>query len=509
MWFPLLCFACQLSATVYRVVGYYENWAQYWTSYDGGKYASSPSTISPYLQGLTTFNYAFAFFHYGSLNGGNNVVQPDWGIYPSEWDDINQYPPPVSFWTQATDLKNTYPDMSVILSIGGWNFCTNGAGTYGYITYSFFSELVANSTYTDQFIASALTICNSDTYPFDGIDIDWEYPACAGEHGGSGADYQNFLNFLSALSTALHGNFERPLLLTMTAPSVIPVSQGLVNGSYMFDGMMYSVNISDPSTYYQWLAHCATYVDWINLLNYDYYGPGYAPQNNTVTGDNAPFASYPTTANFSVQQTVSNYLSAGIPSDKLVVGIPTYGHTYVGLQTPSQWDPTQAPNGPGCPFTGADAPGPLTSQEGYLSYIEICQYLPDTSASPISYTQSAFQLSSTTSVPIYSYQLSSSTLAVNLDASTYYTTAQYNPDTQTWYAYNLQSGKWVSFDAPLNPPYNPSGLSSVAVKCQYIRDNSLGGAMIWALDEDTYLGSTPSILQTVVDQLSPEESGKQ
>ena len=82
MWFPLLCFACQLSATVYRVVGYYENWAQYWTSYDGGKYASSPSTISPYLQGLTTFNYAFAFFHYGSLNGGNNVGAARLGDLP-------------------------------------------------------------------------------------------------------------------------------------------------------------------------------------------------------------------------------------------------------------------------------------------------------------------------------------------------------------------------------------------------------------------------------------------
>jgi chitinase len=40
------------------------------------------------------------------------------------------------------------------------------------------------------------------TYGFDGIDIDWEYPV-APERAGKPEDYQNYVSFLKNLKSAL------------------------------------------------------------------------------------------------------------------------------------------------------------------------------------------------------------------------------------------------------------------------------------------------------------------
>ena len=40
------------------------------------------------------------------------------------------------------------------------------------------------------------------TYGFDGIDIDWEYPV-APERSGKPEDYQNYVSFLKNLKSAL------------------------------------------------------------------------------------------------------------------------------------------------------------------------------------------------------------------------------------------------------------------------------------------------------------------
>lgn len=75
-------------------------------------------------------------------------------------------------------LKEYNPELQVILSVGGWS-----AGG--------FSEAASTAEGRRKFTESAVEILRN--HPFDGIDLDWEYP-CYSVAGiqSSPADKQNF-----------------------------------------------------------------------------------------------------------------------------------------------------------------------------------------------------------------------------------------------------------------------------------------------------------------------------
>lgn len=63
-----------------------------------------------------------------------------------------------------------------------------------------FSNLAASTSAQSSFFSSLISFMQ--TYGFDGVDIDWEYPV-APERGGKPADYQNYVSFLKNLKAAL------------------------------------------------------------------------------------------------------------------------------------------------------------------------------------------------------------------------------------------------------------------------------------------------------------------
>ena len=107
----------------------------------------------------------------------------------------------VDYYSRVVALKSRNPSLQVYISVGGW--AAGGA---------VFSSMVSTSVRRQTFIESSLKLMN--TYAFDGIDIDWEYPA-AGDRDGVAADTANFVQFLKELRAACGNKFG----ITVTLPS--------------------------------------------------------------------------------------------------------------------------------------------------------------------------------------------------------------------------------------------------------------------------------------------------
>lgn len=171
-------------------------------------------------------------------------------------------------------LREQNPDLKIVLSIGGW-----GSGN--------FSEMAADSTLRAKFAADCVK--KVEKHKLDGIDIDWEYPT-AGEGAGissSAEDTKNYTLLMRDLRKALGPD----RLLTLAT---------IWSGKYIdFPTIM-------------------PYVDYVNIMSYDMspassgrpHNPLYASERaGDRTADSAFHA----------------HLIAGVPADKLVLGLPFYG----------------------------------------------------------------------------------------------------------------------------------------------------------------------------------------
>ncbi|XP_055952726.1 acidic mammalian chitinase-like [Argiope bruennichi] len=224
---------------------------------------------------------------------------------------------------QTTDLKKNNPELKVLLTVGGGG--SNGG----------FSEALNSTSNRTKFIIS--TLATLGKYNFDGFDIDWEFPVW---NDGIKEDKSNFISFLKefrALSTFYaHLVGKPPPLLTVAVAAV----QNIITSSYDIPGM-------------------AKYVDFINLMSYDYHDFfWYTP----FTGHNSPlFNSSREKDYFSTLNTAwsANYWhEQGMPKSKIMVGIPTYAHTYV-LVNPR--------------FHGVDDPAAGTKDD--ISFSDVCKFL--------------------------------------------------------------------------------------------------------------------------------------
>lgn len=70
-------------------------------------------------------------------------------------------------YKKFTQLKTKKPNLKALLAIGGWN-----------VGSTVFSDMVSGPGTRKAFVESAIGFIRE--YGFDGIDIDWEYPAKRG-----------------------------------------------------------------------------------------------------------------------------------------------------------------------------------------------------------------------------------------------------------------------------------------------------------------------------------------
>ncbi|XP_069678524.1 acidic mammalian chitinase-like [Periplaneta americana] len=167
------------------------------------------------------------------------------------------------------------------------------------------------------------------------------------------------------------------------------------------------------------------YLDFINIMAYDLHGSW-----DSVTGHNAPL--YPSSKDVTQQQrslnvdaAVKYWLGQGAPPEKIVVGMGTYGRTFTLSGSASC--------AIGVPASGAGSAGPYTREAGMLGYNEICE-----------------KLSSWNVI--------------------------WDDEQKVPFACN--GNQFVGYDNP----------KSIGLKAQYVVSKGLGGAMIWSLETDDFLG---------------------
>ncbi|RYO77214.1 hypothetical protein DL766_009343 [Monosporascus sp. MC13-8B] len=199
---------------------------------------------------------------------------------------------------QIFKLKKANRHLKTVLSIGGWTLSTN------------FTAVATSPSARANFAKTAVKIMGD--WGMDGIDVDWEYPA-------SSADGENYVKLLDAVRAELDRYAEKyapgyHFLLTAATPA----------GSQHYNNMN--------------LPEASKRLDYLYLMAYDYAGSW---DNKTGYLDNLyPSIKNPAATPFSTEKALNDYFDFGIPSEKILLGMPVYGRAFENT------------DGPGKPYRG-------------------------------------------------------------------------------------------------------------------------------------------------------------
>ncbi|HSJ54634.1 MAG TPA: glycoside hydrolase family 18 protein, partial [Anaerolineae bacterium] len=341
-------------ASAKQVVGYFIEWGIYGRSYLVKDIAASGSAPR-----LTVINYAFGNVAPGVDGQVVCMLGDEWADYQKPWTAAESvdgqevaWPNPIlGNFQQLKALKALHPNLRVVISLGGWTWS------------KYFSDAALTPESRQAFVQSCVDLFIRGNLPdpgwggmggpgaaagvFDGIDVDWEYPAAEGNPGNivRPEDTPNFTALLAEFRRQLDA--VRPgLLLTIAAPAA-ESKYALIE-----------------------LDHIHTSLDWINLMTYDFHGTWEMSTN--FQANLRASAKDPSSPAYSVEATVHGYLAAGVPADKLVVGVPFYGRGWTGVTNLNRglYQPAAAP-APGVWEAGVNdfkALRPLVGAGGFERY---------------------------------------------------------------------------------------------------------------------------------------------
>lgn len=188
-------------------------------------------------------------------------------------------------------LKKNNPKLKILYSIGGW------------VASNYFSHTAAYKENRIKFAISSVKLMKK--HGFDGVDLDWEYPGQRGQDNDfRPSDKNNFNLLLEEIRKELEkvGAIDNKHYLLTIATGA---------------DQAYIVNTD--------LGNAHKYLDFINVMCYDFYH-GWFFQ----TGHHANL--YPSkkekfTGN-SGQEAIRRRIKAGVPSNKLIMGIPFYARQW-------------------------------------------------------------------------------------------------------------------------------------------------------------------------------------
>ena len=154
----------------------------------------------------------------------------------------------------------------------------------------------------DTLITNMIAFANK--YEFDGIDIDWEYPGTSlAGIASDRSDKENYTLLLAELRKTLDTYREGMLVTTAVG------------------GDVYFALQTD-------MKEASRYLDYVQLMTYDLQG-GF----QKVTGHHA--ALYHSEGNLfdaCVEKAVNGFANAGVPMEKLILGVPFYSRKWDGVK---------------------------------------------------------------------------------------------------------------------------------------------------------------------------------
>jgi chitinase len=296
-----------------KSMGYFVDWGVYQRNYHVKNIETSGTAAK-----LTHINYAF-----GNVSGSGCALGDTYADYDKFYDAASSVDGVADTWdagalrgsfNQLRKLKKMHPGLKVIFSFGGWTW----SGGFG--------AAAANAA---NFANNCYNLVHDPRWSdvFDGIDIDWEYPNACGlscDSSGPGA--------FKTLMSALRSKFGSQLVTAA-------ITADGTNGG--------KIDLAD-------YAGAAQYVDWYNVMTYDYFG-AWAPQGPTAP--HSPLTSFNgiPTAGFYADAAIQKLKSKGVPSSKLLLGVGFYGRGWTGVSQAA----------PGGTATG---PAPGTYEQGIEDY---------------------------------------------------------------------------------------------------------------------------------------------
>lgn len=289
-------------------------------------------------------------------------------------------------------LKEKYPGIHLLFSIGEFT----SLGT--------FAGAAASETSRQAFAQSCVQFLQQNG--FDGIDIDWEFPARSNQHP---EERGNFTAMLAEFRKQLdsQGKIDgRDYLLTFAAPA----GQN--------EAMGFELDKIEPL------------VDWINLMTYSYYDENSLTTN--LDGALYPEEADPGNKTYNDDSVVQAYLAAGIPGNKILLGVNFYGHAWKGVPAAQNglYQPHEGP------FDDPNVPQGTWNVEGNISYQSLQTYY--------------------------------------LNAPGW--NAYWQAEARAAWLYNAEKGAFVTYP----------NVQSLAEKADYARMRNLGGVMIWQIGADDH-----------------------
>lgn len=284
LWF-LPCWAQQASTRQPLLVGYFPQW---------GLHAAQPYYVKALVTNkaadkLDQINYA-----QGSVRDGHCALadpDADLGIRFTRRNSVNGKSDRRGsrfrgYFHQLEELKRRYPHLKLLISLEGdaREFSTDAEPE---------NRRAFVASCIDIFVRGHFAAGISRPALFDGFDIDWESPQAK--------DAANFLDLLQEFRRQMDET-RRGLRLAVA----VDESPQTLSGTDF--------------------AVVAPLVDQVGVMNYDYAGPWSA-----TTGFLAPLFAADHRDSHSIEQSIASYEAAGVPAEKLLMGLPFYGYSWTDV----------------------------------------------------------------------------------------------------------------------------------------------------------------------------------